>query len=369
MAFVWNLVGLPGVGASVLCAAAALLVLFASPSRAQNRILALGLGIESAGWLGANGLLYMTDDAGLAYALQSLGMQANLVLGALLLAFAGTLPTPLARPFRGKPAWIGLALAAAAILVLYHGWRALFLPGVVRADYAHWDGDVGPLFHAYFIVVGLIFVYLLACTISAYRRAPEGPSKRRAGYFAVAFVARDSVLLALIVADVAGILPNASVWIMPLAAFLFVPLLVYGILKAQLFDIDLKIKWGIQRGTVVAIFLIVFVIVAETAQNWLSDSVGYVAGGLAAAALLVVIRPLERLASRVSDAALPQVRPTDDYLAFRKVEVYRAALESAAQDGVVTEKERAILASLRESLGIDARVADDLQRKLLGPLA
>ena len=48
-----------------------------------------------------------------------------------------------------------------------------------------------------------------------------------------------------------------------LGTLLAVPLIAYGILRAHLFDIDLRIRWTIKQSTVAAVFVAVFYLVAE----------------------------------------------------------------------------------------------------------
>jgi len=48
----------------------------------------------------------------------------------------------------------------------------------------------------------------------------------------------------------------------------------------------------------------------------------------------------------------------------RRLEVYRAALEGAFEDGHITDKERSILDHLRDSLGISQVEAVALEKEL-----
>jgi uncharacterized membrane protein YebE (DUF533 family) len=54
---------------------------------------------------------------------------------------------------------------------------------------------------------------------------------------------------------------------------------------------------------------------------------------------------------------MPGVEPSSTYINTRRAEIYRAALEGAAEDGRVTSTERAILERLREQLGLEDGVA------------
>jgi hypothetical protein len=78
------------------------------------------------------------------------------------------------------------------------------------------------------------------------------------------------------------------------------------------------------------------------------------------------LRPLDRLATRVADSAMPAVQESEEYKLVRKQAVYRAAVESVLEDGEVTHKERRVLATLADELGLSAREALDLETQASG---
>jgi hypothetical protein len=98
----------------------------------------------------------------------------------------------------------------------------------------------------------------------------------------------------------------------------YVPLVAYDILRTQLFDIDLRIRWTIKQSTVAA-----------------------------------------------AVAAMPNTVNTPEYAAFRKMQVYEAAVAEALQGGGISQKERALLDRLRDSLGISSADAAAVERELL----
>lgn len=364
VALYWNLTALPGLVACAFAWGAALLVLFAGPARFANRVLAFALFAEGLAWFGGNGLIYSTTDPSTAFASQALNIYAGFMIWPSFLIFASTLPSPLGKPFAHRFVRAGLVAIAVFAAALYATNSHWWITGVQEMPYSRWESVLGPAFFANFVIGPVVFLYLLAVTLDAYRRALPGPSRKRMGHFALAFGVRDGLFIVMFSLVTFGIYPLASVWAFPIATILFVPLLVYGILRAQLFDIDLRIKWTIRRGTVVGILAVAFVIVAEIAQTWLSDAYGYAAGGLAAGALLLAIKPLDRVGERLADAAMPHVQPTSEYLSFRKLDVYRAALEGARADGEVTPREREMLRRLRESLAITEADALAMERDL-----
>jgi hypothetical protein len=144
----------------------------------------------------------------------------------------------------------------------------------------------------------------------------------------------------------------------------FVLLLARAMLRYQLFDFDLKLKWTLRRGTLAAIILSAFVLATAVAEQYLQQF-GWVIGGLAVGVLLFALRPIERAIDRFADKAMPKTTGTPEYLAQRKHEIYRAALEDAMRDGVVSAKERALLLRLAENLSLSGDEAMSIERGVL----
>jgi hypothetical protein len=133
-------------------------------------------------------------------------------------------------------------------------------------------------------------------------------------------------------------------------------LVTYALMRHQLFDIDLRIKRALREGTVAGAFVAAYVVASVVAQRFLGGDIGPYVGVGAAVLLLFAIIPLQRLAVRVADAAMPRVDETPEYLNLRKLEVYRAALEeSLAPDGTVAPAQAPVLARLRTELGVTDR--------------
>jgi hypothetical protein len=61
---------------------------------------------------------------------------------------------------------------------------------------------------------------------------------------------------------------------------------------------------------------------------------------------------------------MPNTQNTPEYAAIRKLEVYEATLAEALQEGGISEKERALLVRLRDSLGISEADADAIEGDL-----
>lgn len=76
------------------------------------------------------------------------------------------------------------------------------------------------------------------------------------------------------------------------------------------------------------------------------------------------LTPLQRFAEGVASAAMPNTKNTPEYAAFRKMQVYEEAVSEAHQEGGISEKERALLTKLRDSLGISETDAEAIEHEL-----
>jgi hypothetical protein len=140
---------------------------------------------------------------------------------------------------------------------------------------------------------------------------------------------------------------------------LAVPLIVtYAILRYQLFDIDLRVKSTIHRSAIVGVFGAAFFVGSQLLEKLIPVD-GILLGIGLAALIALALKPIERLAHRLVDRMLPTVQKSPEYVADRKLEVYRVAVESALEDGDITLKERSILDRLRSKLAI---TIDDARR-------
>lgn len=151
-------------------------------------------------------------------------------------------------------------------------------------------------------------------------------------------------------------LEAARMWIQNTVTGVWFPAWVaYAILSTRLFDIDLRIKWAINQGSLVAIFVAVFFAVGLFMQEWLTQSLGLLGGAVAAGALFLVLAPLRRFTAGIASRVMPNTVATPAYEAHRKVEIYREALRDTLETGgSITASERRLLNRLRDQLGLDA---------------
>lgn len=179
---------------------------------------------------------------------------------------------------------------------------------------------------------------------------------------------RQLLLLMALWTSVAGIsslyIADAD-WIYGTGRFLAALALSYAILRHQFLGLGVRVKWTIKQSTVAAAFVAVFFVISEAAATVLGDTTGSQYWGIAGAGLLVfAIAPLQRLAERLSDKALPGVKPIMDMDDAERAFAYGEAVKAAWADGVLSRDERALLDRLGQSLKLDDARAARIERSV-----
>jgi hypothetical protein len=281
---------------------------------------------------------------------------------------AAALGTPLARWCGSARLRIALACGAGA---LYLALVAPFVDAFVRSTPPDFRRAAVPAGILYVALVAL-FVFAFVASLHAWRTS-SGAARRRAGIFAFAFGFRDVcwgliygvMVWELSVGDYTDVFVEIPPWfiVYALGTFVAVPLIAYGIARTQLFDIDLRIRWTIRQSTLAAAVVAIVYVLSEGASRYLSSELGNFAGLLAAAVVVFFLAPLQRFAERVAAVAMPNTHNTPEYAVFRKLQVYEAAVAEALPGGI-SEKERALLRRLQDSLAISAEDAASIEREL-----
>jgi hypothetical protein len=348
--------------------ALAAVVRFSGLGRLQNLSLALFIFLE-----GTNSALFdftaILRDQRSAFALAAVQFSMLVAIPPIYLVFLSTIDSPLSRPFRPagvRIALVAVALAAAAHVILF---TRTDLPGFRPTGSLGWTTDPSPMQIAMTLAYSLLNLFSLAVSITAFRATAPGSAARQT---------IKAYLRAFVIFDVAVFASFASFYVVddpqdlidlvgfPVIDLVFLSLLGYGILRSQLFDIDLKVKFAIKGSTLGAVFVVAFLIVSQLVQNLTTQTFGVVSGAVAAGLLLFALRPLERLATRVADKAMPRTQDSDSYRDFRKMEVYKATAESFHHDGRITSRERDALSRLAAKLGIAAADARAIEADLQG---
>lgn len=249
-------------------------------------------------------------------------------------------------PERDRPQ-LSLVSAALGLQPLISVGVGVLSPSAVARQYAY----------------GMLLLSAVLCVLWLWNTA--GQRRRPARNLAVLIPALVLVgLIAQVAAREDGVRPSDS-GLYGMARLVTVALLAYAILRHQLLGLDVKVKWTIRRGTLAAVFLAVFFVVAQMAQNYFAQY-GVLVGGAAAGLLLFGLNPLQRFAERVADTAMPTVRAPGEMTTDDRLGLYREQLRVAYADGAVDRNERALLLSARSYLGISADEAEQLEREVSG---
>lgn len=341
----------------------------APPSRGARFLVAM---------LVADGLAVITSYSNLEYVnpfLASLGLPgipglwhqvSDWLIVAIYLPFLGmTLSTPLVKPLKNPLVSNAILFGGVAFALLLP-----FLPEQFR----------GLLYTPFYVVICITLSWGFIAALHTWFTARNQAERSRARAFTVAFGARD-VLWTLSFAYMVYVYygwanqswevfaSNRPAWLWlalcyQTAIIIYVPLVAYGVLRTQLFDVDLRIKRGLKRGTVAAAFVATFFVISELAGNYLSSQFGTVLGILGTGTLVFFMDPLQRAAERLSDAAMPNTVATPEYEAFRKLQVYDSALHAAFEDGRISERQRRVLDSMIDTMGIDRETAQRMEDDL-----
>jgi len=260
-------------------------------------------------------------------------------------------------PFAKMSVRIALVIVAVAIYTF------------VMTGGEHLPRRVPPLYLAMF----LVFVYAFAVAFHAWRTATSETQRRTARAFVIGFGIRDlswsivygsQSFFIFTATDYAQINPYLQL-MYALGTLLEVPLIAYAILSTRLFDIDLRIKWTVRQSTLAAIVIAIVYFTTEAADRLLSQELGPWPGLAAAAVIVYLLAPLQRLSERVANHVMPKTVSTPEYLAYRKMQIYEAALTEALGGDGISAKERAILTRLLESLEVSPDDARAMENQLL----
>jgi hypothetical protein len=147
----------------------------------------------------------------------------------------------------------------------------------------------------------------------------------------------------------------------PLMRLLGFVILAYAIVRHQVLGAAARFRWAISKSTLAAIFVSVFFVASEVAQEFFGDRFesGYL-GIAAAGALVFVLAPLSRLADMIAQKALPQEKSEVRARGMESEDTYRRAIRLALRDRQLTRAEEQDLFHLASALGLDAGRAHEI---------
>ncbi len=260
----------------------------------------------------------------------------------VLLATTAVAAFVFARDFqRAKPglARRGLAIVTVAFALVPAYWAA--------AGFASFwpilTGSGGPsLGMPAMVPMALVVGILARCAF----RQPRDPDRRLAR-LALAWIGLAAASAWVPDWDGSGGLGIDALW-----TLMFPILLTFAVLRHRVIDVDLHAKWTVERSTVVAVFIIIYLVVGRITDPFLTDRFGPTGGVVLLAAILLAIIPAQRLAERFAERVMPGVVRTPAYRETQRLAIYRAAVESSGPPGARSPDDVRMLASLRATLAL-----------------
>lgn len=241
-----------------------------------------------------------------------------------------------------------IAIVASAVMIY-----PLAFAGYSEADdVARGEFVDGTAFLVASVLLVVLTVFWLANTRSAHHRAAARN---------VALVGCGAMLLGMGMS--AGGVENSPSWLMRILEIL---LLAYAVVRYQMLGIDVKLRWGISKGTLGAVFVGVFFVGSELAQSVFGRVANsQLVGILAAGGLVFALAPLQRAADRLAERAVPLAPPPAPAApSVPATALYRQQVELAWTDGRISPNERVMLRGLRKNLGLDADAADAIEHEV-----
>ncbi len=137
-------------------------------------------------------------------------------------------------------------------------------------------------------------------------------------------------------------------------------LLGYAVVRHRAFDIDVKLRFTLKQSTLAAVFVAVFVGVQSFVGEFFTATAGLVGGAVATTILVFALAPLQGMAERVAQRALPNATPIPARPADARNQLYADLAAAAWADGMVTAKEAHVLETARTRLGLSLEEAHAL---------
>ena len=218
-----------------------------------------------------------------------------------------------------------------------------------------------------YLLLIIMFVGMLAFSVFAVKKAKTKLEKEKAMTFVWAFGIRDLAWAAVYFAAVTGLIMKAPMFFIQLyggATLVYIPIMIYGILKVQLLDIEIRLKSTIKNTVLGGAFIAFFYLISEGTNEFLSSQLGGVVAFLVSILLTIFLSPLHRWAERVSSRLIHGDIDSPDYSASRGLQIYSAAVEEAMAYGAITKGQIALLDRLREGLQLSEDDATALEQGL-----
>ncbi len=218
-----------------------------------------------------------------------------------------------------------------------------------------------------YLAMVIMFVIIFVISLAGVKLANTKLAKEKALAFVCAFGLRDLAWATVYLAAATGWVEKAPILIDQLyvgPTLIYIPIMVYGILKLQMLDIEIRLKSTIKNSVLAGIFVVLFYLISEGANTFLSDQLGGLIGFAASALLTLFLTPLHRWADRFSSKLVSADIDNADYPASRSLQIYSAAVEETLAYGEITKGHIALLDRLKDSLQVSQDDATRLELNL-----
>lgn len=228
--------------------------------------------------------------------------------------------------------------AARSLAILAVGFF-LFANGGIRNMYDAAHGSIPFAIGILGFVGALLYIVL-------WLRATRGHHSR---------LARNVLLAAATIAVLLAVAwTTSATYGQPLARILGALTLAYAVLRGQIEGLDLKVRFALSRSTIAAVFIAVFFIASEAAQQFFGDRTGSTYFGIAIAGTLVfAMAPIQRVAEKLAVKVIPVVvTASPSALGTVGEAAYRRAVRLALRDRELSAGEERELVLLAHELAL-----------------
>ena len=284
-----------------------------------------------------------------------------LVLYPIFVAYA--VPVKFLKPLtssKGRYALYGVGLVSFIAFMLTH------FP-IYREGFAYNPMDVVQIDMLLYLAMVIMFVVIFFVSLAGLKVAKTKLAREKAVAFVCAFGFRDLAWASVYLLAATGwyqYVPVLTDQLYVGSTLLYIPIMVYGILKLQMLDIEIRLKSTIRNSILAGMFAVMFFVVFEGANALVSERFSGMIGFAVSGLLTWLLTPLHRWAEKVSSKFVVGDVESADYASSRSFQVYSAAVEETLAFGDVTKGHVALLDRLRDSLQLSADDAARLEKEL-----
>jgi hypothetical protein len=213
----------------------------------------------------------------------------------------------------------------------------------------------------------IMFIVMFVISLAGVKAAKTKLAKERAIAFVCAFGFRDLAWASLYLSVITGWIVKAPLLLGQLyvgPTLIYIPIMVYGILKLQMLDIEIRLKSTIKNSILAGMFVVMFYLISEGADVLVTSQLSGLIGFAASALLTLFLTPLHHWADRFSSNLVSADIDSPDYPASRSLQMYSAAVEETLAFGEITRSHISLLDRLKDSLQLSQEDATRLELDL-----